>query len=406
MKFHVCLILTVAILFSATLLPVRADKAPSLALEQMEQAEPGQDVTLILSLPVAQIAGGFMRFSYDASLFILKSIDLCAESDALTLTYHEAHGSINVLLDAAQNVPLDGALLSLTFATSEEAQPGTYPIVCTVPDAASFYTLDEDGSAAPLHVGGCQGTLTLTAPALPACPARYLACQETNPKDGKITVRLCALVAPDASLSRGTYGFVVSVRDSDGTRELTLGGSAIADYIDGGGKTYTAAELGGNVYTATLTVPDTGEAVITLTPYVRLDGQTLYAGTYTVYYLNGAYTGTSNETLVTSQMNFSADALASAFFMQTQRLDSIVKIMVANAEGIFAVLHDPGRSGYARIEEIQHRVRQRVPVQAHLCCHNGGCGGRLVNRTVCHGRELRAVLLIEHHALDRIRKFL
>jgi hypothetical protein len=49
---------------------------------------------------------------------------------------------------------------------------------------------------------------------------------------------------------------------------------------------------------------------------VRLDGQTLYAGTYTVYYLNGAYTGTSNETLVTSQMNFSADALASAFFAE------------------------------------------------------------------------------------------
>lgn len=406
MKPYICLALTISILFSALLLPTRADETPTLTLTQTAQAEPGQDVTLILSLPVAQIAGGFMRFAYDASLFSLKSIDLCTESDALTLTYHEAHGSINVLLDAAQNVPLDGALLSLTFATSEEAQPGTYPIVCTVPDAASFYTLDEDGSAAPLHVGGCQGTLTLTAPALPTCPARYLACQETNPKDGKITVRLCALVAPDASLSRGTYGFVVSVRDSDGTRELTLGGSAIADYIDGGGKTYTAAELGGNIYSATLTVPDTGEAVITLTPYVRLDGQTLYAGTYTVYYLNGAYTGTSNEALVTSQMNFSADALASAFFMQTQRLDSIVKIMVANAEGIFAVLHDPGRSGYARIEEIQHRVRQRIPVQAHLCCHNGGCGGRLINRTVCHGRELRAVLLIEHHSLDRIRKFL
>ena len=40
MKIHVCLILTVAILFSATLLPVRADKAPSLALEQMEQVIP------------------------------------------------------------------------------------------------------------------------------------------------------------------------------------------------------------------------------------------------------------------------------------------------------------------------------------------------------------------------------
>ncbi len=294
MKNHICLALTVAILFSALLLPVRADKTPALALTQTAQAEPGQDVTLILSLPSAQIAGGFMRFAYDASLFSLKSINLCVKSDALTLTYHHAGGNINILLDAAQNVQIDNALLSLTFTASEEAQPGTYPIICTVPDSASFYMLNDDGTTTPLHVGGCQGLLTLTAPALPTCPARYLACQETNPKDGKITVRLCALVEPDASLSRGTYGFVVAISDADGTRELTLGGSQITDQIDGGGKNYTAAELGGNIYTATLTVPDTGAAAITLTPYVRLDGQTLYAGTYTVYYQDGAYAGTSN----------------------------------------------------------------------------------------------------------------
>ena len=66
MKPYICLALTISILFSALLLPTRADETPTLTLTQTAQSEPGQDVTLILSLPVAQIAGGCMRFSYDA----------------------------------------------------------------------------------------------------------------------------------------------------------------------------------------------------------------------------------------------------------------------------------------------------------------------------------------------------
>ncbi len=294
LRLSIRLFLIYTLLLCVLILPIRANDAPMLSLTQQGQAEPGQDVTLILSLPAASIAGGFVCLQYDASLFLLKSIDLRTEDAALTLTYHDQGGSINILLDAAQNVQIEGALLCLTFATLEEAQPGTYPIACTVPDASSFYTLNDDGSTTPLNVGGCQGFFTLTAPALPTCPARYLACQETNPQEGAVTVRLCALVEPDASLSRGTYGFVCAVTDADGMRELTLGGSPITDQIDGGGKVYTAAALGGNLYTATLSIPATKEVAITLTPYVRLDGQTLYAGTYTVYYIDGVYAGTSS----------------------------------------------------------------------------------------------------------------
>ena len=294
MKARICFALICCILLCSLILPIQAGEAPGLSLSQTEVYEPGQDITLSLSLSDTTLAGGFMRVQYDHTLFTLKNAQLLQSDDTLTLTYHDKDGNINLLLDAKQNVQIDGAFLTLTFSCSEEAQPGNYPIVCTVPDKASFYVLSEDGSTSPLNVAGCQGQITLTAPALPTCPARYLACQETNPKDGKITVRLCALVEPDASLSRGSYGFVCAVTDANGTRELTPGGSEITDQIEGGGKIYTFAELGGSIYTSTLSVLATGKVIITLTPYVRLDGHTLYAGTYTITYLDGAYVGTTN----------------------------------------------------------------------------------------------------------------
>lgn len=293
MKARLCFTLLCCILLGTLIFPANADDTPVLIPIQSESAEPGQDIQLTLSLPAIVLAGGFINVQYDAALFSCKQVQLLQATDALTLTYHDKGGSINLLLDAAQNVQLEGAFLCLTFASSEEAQPGTYPVNCTVPDAASFYALAEDGSTTPLQVGGCQGQLTLTSPVLPTAPASYLACQETAPKDGNISVRLCALVAPDAVLSRGSYGFICSVTDTDGTRELTLGGSEITDMIEGGGKTYTASELGGSIYTATLSVCATGTVSITVTPYVCLNGQTLYAGTYTISYQDGVYTATS-----------------------------------------------------------------------------------------------------------------
>ena len=292
-----CSLLILCLLLGTLIFPIHATDTPeqeiALTLAQAESAQPGQNVTLTLSLPATAIAGGFMTLTYDASLFTLKDISLLQGTDALTLTYHDKGGSINILLDSAHNVQIDGAFLSLTFASSEEIQPGTYPFTCTVPDAASFYALKEDGSTTPLQIGGCQGAVIVTDPPLPPCPARYLACQETNPYDGIILVRLCALVELGATLSRGSYGFVLSLSDANGTQEITLAGSEITDQIEGGGRTYTAQELGGNVFTAALSVPATGEVSITLTPYVRLDGQSLYGGTYTLLYQNGTYVGTS-----------------------------------------------------------------------------------------------------------------
>lgn len=294
MKARLCYILICCVFLSTMLLPISAGDAPALALAQTDTTEPGQDVTLTLSLPDLTLAGGFMTLTYDASLFTLKNISLLQATDALTLTYHDKGGSVNLLLDSAQNTHIDGAFLSLTFACSEEAQPGAYAVMCTVPDAASFYTLNGDGSTTPLQIGGCHGQIVLTDPPLPPCPVRYLACQETNPSNGKIHVRLCALVESGAALSRGSYGFVCAVTDKDGTRELTLGGSDTTDHIEGGGNTYTADELGGSIFFVTLTVPATGNVSITLTPYVSLDGQSLHAGTYTVTYSDGAYVGTTN----------------------------------------------------------------------------------------------------------------
>lgn len=294
---RLCSLLICCLLLGTLILPVYAKDTPeesiTLTLAQADVAQPGQDVTLTLSLPATAIAGGFMTLTYDASLFTLKDISLAKGSDALTLTYHDKGGSINILVDSAQNVQLDGVFLFLTFASSEEIQPGSYAVFCTVPDAASFYALEEDGSTTPLQVGGCQGALTVTDPPLPPCPARYLACQETNPQNGTVSVRICALVESGAALSRDSYGFVVSVSDANGTRETTLAGSEITDQVEGGGKTYTAQELGGSVFTAMLSIPATGEVSITLTPYVRLDGQSLYGGTYRILYQNGTYAGTS-----------------------------------------------------------------------------------------------------------------
>ncbi len=294
MKARLCFALLCCILLSISVLPTSAGDPPALTLTQPESAEPGQDVTLILSLPDLTLAGGFVSIEYDTSLFLLKSVQLLQATDTLTLTYHDNDGSVNVLLDAAQNVQVTGNLLSLTFYTSEETQPGAYLLACTVPDAASFYALDENGSSLPLNVSGCAAHITLSAPILPTCPARYLACQETNPINDKLQVRLCALISPDATLSKGSYGFTCSITDAQGTRSLTLGGSEILDQIEGGDIIYTASDLGGSIYTATLSIPATGEVSITLTPYVRLDNQTLYAGTYTLLYQDGAYVRTVN----------------------------------------------------------------------------------------------------------------
>ena len=294
MRSRICLALICSLLLSALILPVNAGDSLSLTLAQTDTAEPGQDVVLTLSLPEITLAGGFITLDYDASLFTLKAIALLQATDEMTLTYHDAGGRVNMLLDAAQNVQIAGAFLSLTFACSEEAQPGAYAVSCTVPDAASFYALNDDGSAISLQIDGCQGQITLTDPPLPPCPARYLACQETNPSNGKIYVRLCALVASDATLARGSYGFVLSVTDLDGMRELTIAGSQITDQIEGGGNTYTANELGGQLYTAALSVSATQDVRITLTPYVVMDGMTLYAGTYTILYQNGTYVGTAD----------------------------------------------------------------------------------------------------------------
>lgn len=294
MKSHFTLALLICFLLGTLILPISAGDPPALTLTQADTAQPGQPVVLTLSISNTQLAGGFLTLEYDATLFTLTELSLLQASDKLTLTYKDNGGKINVLLDAAQNVQIDGALLSLTLASSEEAQPGTYTLRCTVPDAASFYALAEDGSTYPLSVNDCQGVLTLTEPVLPTCPARYLACQETNAKDGSFYLRICALVDPTATLSRGSYGFVIAVTDQDGTRELTLGGSQLLSELEGGGKTYTADQLGGLFYTAALSLPATGEVTVTLSPYVRIDSQTLYAGSYTLHYADGVYMGTSH----------------------------------------------------------------------------------------------------------------
>ncbi len=291
-RFRICFVLIFSLLL--LILPVQAaQEQPTLSLVQENACEAGDLVTLTLCLPEMTIAGGFVTIEYDPLLFSLTDISLAEGLDALTLTYHNQDGKLNLLLDAAENVTVSDSLLSLTFEASEEIQPETYPITCTVPDPTSFYALNEDGSTTPLHVVGCAGQIEITAPALPTCPARYLACQETNPHDGKVTIRLCALADADATLPRGTYGFTCSVTDANGSRDLTLGGSEMLAVIEGGGQSYLAEQFGGSgIYTSTLQIDAQGSVTVTLTPFVRMDGQTLYGGSYTLTYLDGIYVGT------------------------------------------------------------------------------------------------------------------
>lgn len=293
MRVRVCLALFLSLFLLITPAhAVQAEGDDSLQLVQDNACLAGELVELSLVLPETELAGGFVTLEYDPLLFRLTDVFLTQENEALTLTYHNQNGKLNLLLDAAQNVTVSGKFLTLTFLASEEIQPGTYPLACTVPDPASFYRLDEDGSTHALDILGCEAQIEISAPVLPSCPARYLACQETNPADGNIKVRLCALVDAEASLSRGTYGFTCTVTDQNGTRELTLGGSEILNGIEGGGKLYTAQSLGGQLYTATLQVCSQGNAQITIAPFVRVDGQTLYGGAYTVFYQNGVYVRT------------------------------------------------------------------------------------------------------------------
>lgn len=293
MKTRLCIILSIIFLLSAFIMPVSAGEGLALQIEQLQSCEPGDSVTLVISLPNTTIAGGFFCIQYDASLLTLTNLILAQDADTLTLTYAQKDGKINVLLDAEQNVPIAGQLVLLTFETNEEIQPGTYPITCTVPDIASFYALEENGSTRPLGVQGCSGLVTINTPVLPPCPVRYLACQETSPIDGNVRVRLCALVPEGTSLSLGTYGFALTVTDVNGTREFTQNGSKLTNQIEGGTNTYTAEDLGGQIYTLILEIPAQGKTDITLAPYAKLDGHTLYGGTYTVTYLDGIYVNTA-----------------------------------------------------------------------------------------------------------------
>lgn len=265
--------------------------ATALGWEQTSTALPGESVTLTVSLPDTEIAGGFITVCYDASLMTLDAVALADGLDGLTLTYAKKDGGLSILLDAVQNVQISDTLLTLTFATAEEIAPGSYEVTCTVPDVASFYSLAEDGTALPLGVGGCVATVTVTDPPLPPAPVQYLACQETDARDGSFSLRICAATdAPDAFT---LYGFTCLVTDADGTRELSLAGSAMTDAVEGGGQTYTAAQLGhAALYTASLSLSVAGEVRVTVTPYAKVGDQILYSGTYTLVYRDGCYVKT------------------------------------------------------------------------------------------------------------------
>lgn len=293
MKARLCITLSIVFLLSALIMPASAGEGLALQIEQLQLCEPGQSVTISVCLPDTAIAGGFFCIQYDTSLLTLTGLAPANGCEALTLTYAQKDGKINVLLDAEQNVMIAETLLHMTFETNEEIQPGTYPITCTVPDTASFYALEQDGSTFPLDVQGCLGSLTISTPVLPPCPVRYLACQETAPADGKVRVRLCALVLDNTSLFLGSYGFTLTLTDPSGTSEMTQSGSKLTDQIDGGSHTYTAEELGGLIYTLIVEIPAQGKADITLAPYAKVDGQTLYGSSYTVSYIDGIYAGTT-----------------------------------------------------------------------------------------------------------------
>lgn len=274
-------------------LPIHAGAQElTLGWEQAAPVTPGQELSLVLSLPGTDIAGGFIQVSYDATLFTPIAVSLAQNIDILELTWAQKNGYINILLDAAHNVSISGELLILHFALAEEIQPGTYDFVCSVPDVASFYSLADHGSALPLAVTGCVATVAVTDPPLPPSPVRYLACQEASPADGTFSVRLCAAAENSDALVH--YGFLLSITDAQGDRELTVRGSALTDQISGGGNLYTADELGIDaMYTAMLTLAAEGEARITVTPYATVGDQTLYGGTYTIVYCDSCYITTN-----------------------------------------------------------------------------------------------------------------
>ena len=285
-----CLIIALSLSLCA-LPPSVGAESPALGWEQADTVVPGESVTLVLSLPETEIAGGFITVSYDPTLLTLDAVTLADGLDGLTLTYARKNGTLNILLDAVQNVPVSGTLLTLTFTTAEEIAPGSYEITCTVPDAASFYSLSEDGTALPLDIGGCVATVTVTDPPLPPAPVQYLACQETEARDGIFSLRICAATnAPDTF---SDYGFVCLVTDSEGSHTPTLDVSTLVNAIAGGGQVYIAKDIGYTaLYCASMTLSAVGEVRIAVTPYAKVGDQILYGGTYTLVYRDGCYVKT------------------------------------------------------------------------------------------------------------------
>ena len=74
--------------------------------------------------------------------------------------------------------------------------------------------------------------------------------------------------------------------------------------------------------------------------------------------------------------------------------------MAADAHDEAAVVHDPEVGGNARIEKIEHILRQGIALQAYFGGDDGRRGGRLVHRAGGGGGKLNAVPSVKDHAVD------
>ena len=156
---------------------------------------PGETVTVDVTMADNPGFADF-RFTigYDPAAMTLTGVTggdvLAAESGTLTLSGDTA------AWDGSENTTGNGTLLNLTFAISEEAQPGTYAVTAA---------LAEEDSMSFADALGRPGHITFTP--------------------GSVEV-----LVPDTALARGTSGDLAWVLDQDGT--LTFSGTGSMDSYD------------------------------------------------------------------------------------------------------------------------------------------------------------------------------
>lgn len=136
--------------------PARAEERSTVAVTS-ETVLKGETVTLEVKLNSAtEISGGSMNIRYDNSVLTLQNVEaLTWDGGLVQVNKKYTEDTVRAVLAGISALPTECTLLTLTFAVSKTAKPGTYPVVLeevtlydTAPSAV-LYQVQNGGVTVP-----------------------------------------------------------------------------------------------------------------------------------------------------------------------------------------------------------------------------------------------------------------